>query len=223
MEITINPQLRAEIPKLQFGIIQYDNITIGDSPQMLKGRLRLFQESIYFELENKNVNEYKEINEWRTIFKQLGKDPNRYRHSAEALYRRIKKQNYIETLNSGADINNFFSMQYRIPIGLYDRDCIYGPVTLRKGSANETYTGLNGRVNQLEHLLLSADDQGAFGSPFVDSTRTVVTDKTKNGLQIVYLPTDLEKDRAKQLLESLMTMFTQVNGGEATYSIINCF
>ena len=92
MEITINPRLYEVIPNIKIGIIQYDNIAIADSPQMIKGRLQLFQESLFFDLEEKSINDYKEIKEWRSIFKQLGKDPNRYRHSAEALYRRVKKQ-----------------------------------------------------------------------------------------------------------------------------------
>ena len=53
---------------------------------MLKGRLQLFQESIYFELEDKKVIDVPGIEEWRHVFKKTGKDPNRYRHSAEALY-----------------------------------------------------------------------------------------------------------------------------------------
>ena len=34
-----------QIPNFKLGIIEYKNITVGDSPQMLKGRLQLFQES----------------------------------------------------------------------------------------------------------------------------------------------------------------------------------
>lgn len=104
----IHPELSKAISNLSIGIIKYDNIIVEDSPQMLKGRLQLFQESLFFDLEDKNINDINEIKDWRAIFKQLGKDPNRYRHSAESLYRRVKKQDFLPSMNSAADINNFF-------------------------------------------------------------------------------------------------------------------
>ena len=127
---------------------------VEESPQMLKGRLQLFQESLFFDLEDKNINDIEEIKEWRSIFKQLGKNPSRYRHSAESLYRRIQKENFLPSMNSAADINNFFSLQYRIPIGIYDLEKISGPVELRVGRADDQYEGLNGRMNQMENFLI---------------------------------------------------------------------
>ncbi|WP_313431194.1 B3/B4 domain-containing protein [Siminovitchia terrae] len=220
MEVTIDPPLYEIIPDLKIGVIQYENITIADSPQMLKGRLRLFQENAYFELEDKNVTDYKEIREWRAIFKKLGKDPNRYRHSAEALYRRVKKQTFLPSLNSATDLNNFFSLEYRIPMGIYDKDQIQGNVELRKGRPEEQYEGLNGRINNAENLLVTADDAGTFGSPFVDSTRTAVTTNTTNALQIVYLSPKINLHNARKLVESLASMFTHINGGEAQNYIL---
>ena len=221
MEITIHPSLYEIIPNIKIGIIQYDNIAIADSPQMIKGRLQLFQESLYFDLEETSINDYKEIKEWRSIFKQLGKDPNRYRHSAEALYRRVKKQQFLPSLNSAADINNFFSLKYRIPIGIYDRAHISGNIEIRSGIQGEVFEGLNGRTNQLEKLMISADEVGPFGSPYVDSTRTAVTHATTSAIQIVYLSPSIGKEDAERMLASLMNMFIQVNGGEGSISILS--
>lgn len=222
LEITLNPELCDAIPNLKFGIIHYDNIIVGESPQMLRGRLQLFQESLFFDLEDHNINDFTEIQEWRNIFKKLGKDPNRYRPSAEAIYRRIKKHNYLPSLNSATDINNFFSMRYRIPLGIYDKSTINGKVDFRIGKPNESYEGLNGRDNQLENLIVAADDTGAFGSPFVDSERTSVTYATTSALQIIYLPTSIDMEAGRKLLASLQSMFTQINGGEGRSSIISC-
>ncbi|MBW8351692.1 hypothetical protein K0H71_20005 [Bacillus sp. IITD106] len=220
MEIHLDSQLCAALPELKIGIIHYSNIIVEESPQMLKGRLQLFQESLFFDLEEMNINEFEEIKEWRTIFKRLGKDPNRYRHSAEALYRRVKKQQFLPSMNSAADINNFFSLKYRIPIGIYDLGKINGDIELRIGQKDEKYEGLNGRENQIENLIVSADKEGPFGSPFVDSTRTVVTNNTKNALQIVYLPTSINEESAEKLLTSLSAMFTQINGGDGRVSLL---
>lgn len=222
LEIHISPELCTLFPAFKVGVIRYQNIQVGDSPQMVKGRLQLFQESIFFDLEEKNVTDLEGIKEWRQIFKTCGKDPNRYRHSAEALYRRVKKQDYLKPVNSSTDINNFFSLQYQIPIGIYDADQLNGTLEIRKGSEGEEYIGLNGRVNSLQNLLLSADEKGPFGSPFVDSERTCVTEKTKNAVQIVYLRPSMSSDDASRMVESLMNMFIQVHGGDGNFEIIGC-
>jgi DNA/RNA-binding domain of Phe-tRNA-synthetase-like protein len=222
MEIQVSSKLCDLIPGFSVGIIEYKDIQVGESPQMLKGRLQLFQESIYFDLLEKNVTELEGIKEWRGIFKTTGKDPNRYRHSAEALYRRIAKQNYLQSIHSAIDLNNFFSLEYQVPIGVYDSDKLVGDITIRIGEEKEEYTGLNGRINNLASLLTSADEKGPFGSPFVDSERTTVTEKTTNALQIVYLRPSSSPESMQKMTESLMNMFIQIHGGSGTYRILGC-
>lgn len=222
MEIQVSKTICDLVPGFSVGIIQYRDIQVGESPQMLKGRLQLFQESIYFDLLEKNVTDLEGIKEWRAIFKTTGKDPNRYRHSAEALYRRIAKQNYLQPIHSAIDLNNFFSLEYQIPIGVYDSDKLMGNVTIKIGKENEEYTGLNGRTNNMANLLISADEQGPFGSPFVDSERTAVTEKTTNALQIVYLRPSSSPESKQKMTESLMNMFIQIHGGSGTYRILGC-
>src|SRR4051812_9174422 len=189
---------------------------------MIKGRLQLFQESIYFDLENKPVTDLPGIQEWRYIFKKTGKDPNRYRHSAEALFRRVQKQNYLSSFQSAIDINNFFSLQYQVPIGIYDLDLLQGRIEVRIGRDGEEYVGLNARNNSLHHLILASDSLGPFGSPFVDSVRTQVTVDTKNALQIIYLRPSTDFENANKLTESLMNMFTQIHGGDSSFKIVGC-
>jgi DNA/RNA-binding domain of Phe-tRNA-synthetase-like protein len=221
MEIQVSSELSTRVPEFTAGIIQYRNIEVGPSPQMLKGRLQLFQESIFFELDEKNVTDFEGIREWREIFKKAGKDPNRYRHSAEALYRRIKKQNYLQTVHSATDVNNFFSLEYEVPIGIYDADKLEGGIRIGIGSEGDEYEGLNGRRNSLHNLIISCDSIGPFGSPFVDSTRTAVTEGTRNALQLIYLRPSLGIERNTKLTSSLMNMFLQIHGGDGEFFILN--
>ncbi|BCB02802.1 B3/B4 domain-containing protein [Bacillus sp. KH172YL63] len=221
MEITIDSSITSKIPDFKAGFIQYDHIEVGDSPQMLKGRLQLFQESIFFDLHDKNVTEIEGIAAWRDIFKRTGKDPNRYRHAAEALYRRVKKQNYLNTINSAIDLNNFFSLQYEVPIGIYDTDRLTGEqLELKVGEAGQTYTGLNGRDNSLENLIVACDGDGPFGSPFVDSNRAPVGEETKNAVQVIFLKPSLSMEESNQLTQSLMDMFISIHGGEGTFKVV---
>ncbi|MCR8849490.1 phenylalanine--tRNA ligase beta subunit-related protein [Rossellomorea sp. SC111] len=221
MEITIDSSITSKIPDFKVGFIQYHHIEVGSSPQMLKGRLQLFQESIFFDLHDKSVTELEGIAAWREIFKSTGKDPNRYRHSAEALFRRVKKQNYLTTINSAIDLNNFFSLQYEVPIGIYDCAELKGKqIELKVGGTGQTYTGLNGRENSLDNLIVACDGDGPFGSPFVDSARAPVGEETKDAVQIIFLKPSLSKEESGKLTKSLMEMFIGIHGGEGSYEVV---
>ena len=219
MEVCIHSSIKEKIPHFKVGIIQYKHISVGASPQMLKGRLRLFQESIFFDLETKSPSEIEGVTEWRKIFKELGTDPSKYRPSAEALFRRIQKQTYLPSINSAVDLNNFFSLQYEIPIGIYDCEFLQGDIEITIGKENDYYKALNERNISLKSKIISSDQDGPFGSPYVDSQRAPVTEHTKEAIQIVYLRPSLPIEQAEKLIQSLKDMFLQLHGGEATFSV----
>ncbi|MFB7641110.1 B3/B4 domain-containing protein [Peribacillus butanolivorans] len=220
MEINISANLSSKIPDFKVGIITYENIEVGPSPQMVKGRLQLFQEALFFDLDEKELTDFPGIKEWRKIFKTTGTNPSRYRPSVEALYRRVKKQNYLTSIHSAIDLNNFFSLLYEVPIGIYDADKLTGDISIKIGESTDEYNGLNGRLNSMENMITSADRDGAFGSPYVDSERTKVTEETKKAIQIIYLQPKTPIKEAHQLTESLMKMFLEIHGGEGTFSIL---
>ncbi|MFP7202246.1 phenylalanine--tRNA ligase beta subunit-related protein [Lysinibacillus halotolerans] len=221
MNISINDSLFTTNDQLKIGIIHYTKIVVSESPQMIKGRTQLYQENLYLELQESPVTERTGIAEWRKVWKSFGADPNRYRHSAESLMRRIAKQNYLSPVHSAVDLNNFFSLQYEIPIGIYDEEKLEGNIELLLGDENTGYEGLNGRYNSLKNILYSKDDNGAFGSPFVDSVRTAVTEQTRHAIQIFYLRPSLDETECLQLLNTAGKMFTQVNGGDFEITLLS--
>lgn len=220
MEIQISDELKLLIPGFKIGVVRYDNIHVSDSPQMLKGRLQLFQESLYFDYIDKKVTDIPAINEWRKFFKKVGTDPNRYRPSNEALYRRVQKQQFIQTVNSAVDMNNFLSLQYQIPLGIYDSSLLNGNIVIKIGSEHESYVAINERDISLTKKILSADQHGPFGSPYVDSKRTAVTPNTNKALHLIYFLPSLDRTESLHLLQALSKMFIQIHGGNADYSVI---
>ncbi|WP_277587155.1 B3/B4 domain-containing protein [Psychrobacillus antarcticus] len=220
MSVKLDDSIVKIEPTFKIGIIHYTKIVVTSSPQMLKGRLQLFQEQLFFEMDDKVVTDFDGIKEWRALWKKFGADPNRYRPSMEAMYRRIAKQNYITPMHSAVDLNNFFSMQYEIPMGIYDVAKIQGDITLIIGNEDTKYNGLNGRENKLHNILTLQDDIGPFGSPFVDSVRTAVSENTTTALQVVFLRPSISKEDGEQLVTSMGTMFTQIHGGDFDITII---
>ena len=221
MKLSINEKIFQQAEQFKIGLIHYNKITVAESPQMIKGRTQLYQENLFFELQDTPVAERAGIKEWRQLWKAFGADPNRYRHSAESLMRRIAKQNYLTPFHSAVDLNNFFSLQYELPIGIYDTQAIDGAIEIALGNENTGYEGLNGRYNALNNILYTQDALGAFGSPFVDSKRTAVTESTTDALQIFYLQPSLSTEKAEQLLNSAGNMFTQISGGEYKIAVLS--
>ena len=82
------------------------------------------------------------------------------------------------------------------------------------------YLDLNGRENKLHNILTLQDDIGPFGSPFVDSVRTAVSENTTTALQVVFLRPSISNEDGQQLITSMGTMFTQRHGGDFNTTII---
>ena len=221
MQIKIDEPLISQNNALKFGIIHYTKITIDESPQMIKGRTRLYQESLFFDLQDNKVTDIEGIKEWREALKALGADVNRYRHSVESLYRQMAKENFLSPVQSAVDLNNFFSLQYEIPIGIYDLDTLNGDITIALGGETTKYEALNGREVTLRNLIHSVDNTGPFGSLYVDSKRSATSEQTKNALQIFYLRPSMSVDLANELLNAAGNMFTQITGGEFKTAVLH--
>ncbi|MFC5713748.1 B3/4 domain-containing protein [Thalassorhabdus alkalitolerans] len=220
MNISIHQDIKKRVPDFKIGILTYKDIVVDESPKMLKGRLEFFQEKIQVDLENDSVTRYQGVKEWRKVFKTLGIDPGRYRPSHEALFRKVGRKQKMGFINSAVDLNNFFSLQYEIPFGIYNLDQLQDSIILRLGNEGESYKGLNGRENSLQGRLVSADAQGPFGSPIVDSARTKVDNTTANALHIAYLRPSMASAEANEMLSSLAKMFTQLHSGDAEWFLL---
>ncbi|NGQ95070.1 hypothetical protein G3578_07710 [Brevibacillus sp. SYP-B805] len=215
MEIRIAHTVGERLPGFALGVIRYAGVSLADSPKLLRGRINLFVESLRIERDAAAITEIDGVREWRSAFKKLGIDPSRYRPSSEALIRRLLAGNPFFWINSGVDVNNFLSIYYALPYGLYDADKLTGPITCRLGGAEDRYDALNGRDVHMQGKLLLADQHGPFGSPIVDSVRTSVTPSARELLQVIFFHEALSPEKRQEILGSSARMFTEINGGEA--------
>ncbi len=132
-----------------------------------------------------DIKDIPQIASSREAYKQLGKEPSRYRLSAEALHRRIINQKGLYQINTIVDIINFSSIKTGYSIGGYDFDKINGEIILRKGSKDDVYEAIGRGFLNIEDLPVFADNLGAFGSPTSDSVRTSISLQSKKILLIV--------------------------------------
>jgi DNA/RNA-binding domain of Phe-tRNA-synthetase-like protein len=135
--------------------------------------------------ESRVVLESPQIVRTRAAYKALGKDPARYRGSAEALLRRVIAGKGLPQINVVVDVINLVSVESRLPIGLYDLAHVSGDIVFRAGRAGETYKGIGKYDLNLEGLPVFCDALGPHGSPTSDSERTMVTAETTEMLAVV--------------------------------------
>ncbi|MGB1206964.1 MAG: B3/4 domain-containing protein [Chitinophagales bacterium] len=136
------------------------------------------------------------IAESRAAYKRLGKEPSRYRLSAEALMRRIVKGKSIYQINNVVDVINLVSMQSGYSIGGYNAEKIVGNVIFGIGKQAEPYEAIGRGSLNIEFLPVFRDKLGAFGSPTSDSLRTMISHDTQQLLMVI-----IDFEGKKQILE----------------------
>src|SRR5215468_3568805 len=184
IDVQISQQLKAKCEKAALGCVQAE-VEAGQTPAALEEALCASQERIARLADPRAILEAPAILSTRAGYRVLGKDPARYRGSAEALLRRLIAGKGLPRINSVVDVINLVSVESRLPIGLYDLAHVEGEIEFRAGRAGETYKGIGKYDLNLEGLPLFADAKGPHGSATSDSERTMVTDSTKRVLAII--------------------------------------
>lgn len=177
--LTIDPGLKQKCPRVALGFLTAQVVT-RDTPTGLLDEMKLRETELLHLPDPRAVLESSKILATRAGYKALGKDPARYRGSAEALLRRIISGKGFPQINSVVDIINLVSVESRLPIGLYDLANVKGDIVFRPGRAGETYKGIGKYDLNLQALPVFSDAQGPHGSPTSDSERTMVTEATRN-------------------------------------------
>jgi DNA/RNA-binding domain of Phe-tRNA-synthetase-like protein len=184
MRLTIDYALKAKCPKTTLGCVTA-LVEASPSPEALLAELNNCEQSVLRLSEPRVVLESPQILATRAAYKALGKDPARYRGSAEALLRRVIASKGLPRINAVVDITNLVSVESRLPIGLYDLAHVQGDIVFRAGRAGETYKGIGKYDLNLEGLPVFCDALGPHGSPTSDSERTMVTSETKHVLAVI--------------------------------------
>ena len=151
----------------------------------------LWQEIAAEEAAVKAACRLEEVNKWapikatRTAYKRLGKDPNRYRPSAEALRRRILRELPLYRIDTLVDLINLVSIRTGYSIGGFDADKIEGALTLGVGREGERYEGIGRGLLNIAGLPVYRDQVGGIGTPTSDEERTKISLETASLLMII--------------------------------------
>jgi DNA/RNA-binding domain of Phe-tRNA-synthetase-like protein len=183
-KVSIDAELKAKCSRVALTCLAVE-VMARATPEGLDQELRVCEERILKLAEPKAVLETGAILATRAGYKALGKDPARYRGSAEALLRRVIAGKGLPRINNVVDVINLVSVESRLPVGLYDLAHVQGDIVFRAGRTGETYKGIGKYDLNLEGLPVFCDAVGPHGSPTSDSERTMVTLATKKVVAII--------------------------------------
>ena len=122
----------------------------------------------------------------RRAYRAFGKDPSRYRSSAEAMCRRIVQGKGLYHINNVVDCGNLFSIKTGYSLGIYDAEKVGEKLIWRVAPEGTCYKGIGKDEINVEFLPVLEDEKGPFGNPTSDSVRTRVTEETREILAVVF-------------------------------------
>jgi DNA/RNA-binding domain of Phe-tRNA-synthetase-like protein len=185
IDLSIVPELKAVAPQLALGCVSA-RVSIQKHNEALWREIDQHLAHVSATISPEQINTVPQIAAMRSAYKALGKDPSRYRGSAEALLRRVLQGKGLYQINSVVDINNLVSLESLNSAGTYDLEKITSPIELRIGAAGESYKGIGKDLVNIESLPVFADAAGAFGRPTSDSERAMVTLETRKILMVIF-------------------------------------
>lgn len=209
MQVIIEQEIREACPDVKIGLIRADVVN-SETPDELWTEIEEASKRIRESYELSWINKRPAIVANRNLYKRMGKDPNRYRVSSEALCRRVVKGLELYRINALVDLINLVSMCSGYSIGGFDADKIVGDtVTLGVGRSGEKFEGIGRGLLNVEGLPLYRDAAGGIGSPTSDEERTKIALETMRlQMQINAFGEEMPLDDTIEWSVSLLEKYT---------------
>lgn len=183
--LSFTPQIQRALPTLAMGCLQ-GQVKVEPSTPELKAELEVASAALQASTTLVTLHDHPVILATREAYKTLGKEPSRYRPSAEALQRRILQGKGIYHVNNLVDLLNLVSIRHGYSIGGWDADQIKGAISVGIGQEDEPYETIGRGPMNIAGFPVTRDKLGAFGTPTSDSARTMVRPETTHFLMAFY-------------------------------------
>ena len=184
IHVSISEEIAKACPDLHVAVVECDVVNTVSDEQLWK-EITEMETHIRTTCKLEDINKFPPIQATRQAYKRLGKDPNRYRPSAEALRRRIFRELPLYKIDTLVDIINLLSIQSGYSIGGFDAGKIDGDLVLGVGREGEIYHGIGRGELNIAGLPVYRDNQGGVGTPTSDEERTKLDMNTGKLLMII--------------------------------------
>ena len=214
MRLQLDAGLRERIPGIMFGIVTINGVHVREKDEQLWNLIEELSQRLARDYTLDRLSENERIAAVRGLQKAFGFDPTRYRPSSEALLRRVLKGLGLYQINTAVDVNNFCSLEFLLPMCVYDLQHIKGQPCVRIGEPSEQYPGIGRQIFQMENKVVIADDDGIIGNTVSDSERTKVTSTTTDILLVIHAPASSTMQTIERYVSLAGQRMVEFNGGQ---------
>ncbi|MBC8603408.1 hypothetical protein H8784_16975 [Parabacteroides acidifaciens] len=185
IQVSISEEVSSACPDLQVLVIACQ-VRNSEPDEQLWREIKAEEAAVRATVKLEQINKWLPIQASRQAYKRLGKDPNRYRPSAEALRRRILRELPLYKVDTLVDLINLVSIRSGYSIGGFDADKIEGgKLVLGVGREGELYHGIGRGELNIAGLPVYRDAIGGIGTPTSDEERTKIGLDTTSLLMIL--------------------------------------
>ena len=183
--ITVSEEIRSRCPEYR-GAAVYAEVTNTPFSEGLWQEIEAFTAELRATETTDSIKQQPVNAATREAYKRCGKDPSRYRPSAEALRRRLMRGLELYRIDTLVDLINLVSLRTGHSIGGFDADKIQGnQLELGIGKADESFEGIGRGPLNIEGLPVYRDAAGGIGTPTSDHERTKMDVGTTHILAII--------------------------------------
>lgn len=212
--ITVSEEIKNACPAFK-GAAVYAEVSNSAFCKRLWGEIDAFTQELTTTTQPEDIKLQPAIAATREAYKRCGKDPSRYRPSAEALRRRLMRGIVLYQIDTLVDLINLVSLRTGYSIGGFDADKIQGTdIELGIGRAEESFEGIGRGVLNIEGLPVYRDAAGGIGTPTSDHERTKMDLGTTHILAIINGYSGQEGlSEAAAMIQELLKKYASSDGG----------
>ncbi len=216
--ITLSEEIKQHCPAFR-GVAVYAEVVNTPFCQGLWDEIGAFTQELRSTETADSIKLQPAIAATREAYKRCGKDPSRYRPSAEALRRRLMRGLELYRIDTLVDLINLVSLRTGYSIGGFDADKIQGnDLKLGIGRAEEPFEGIGRGVLNIEGLPVYRDLAGGIGTPTSDNERTKMGLETRHILAIVNGYSGCNGlAEAATMIQELLQKYAASDGGTVLY------
>lgn len=216
--ITVSKEIKEACP-LFAGAAVYATVKNSTYNKGLWEEINVFTRELTLTTQLEDIKKHPVIAATREAYKRCGKDPGRYRPSAEALRRRLMRGIELYQIDTLVDLINLVSLRTGHSIGGFDADKIQGThLELGIGKVDEPFEGIGRGELNIGGLPVYRDAIGGIGTPTSDNERTKMGLETTHILAIVngYNGTEGLKEAA-EMIQDLLKKYGEADEVTITY------